>query len=123
MQRDEYSDSPVYWEDFRGCSISIDDGDNPLLFEGEESDGDADDAETDAGIELYRQGEKIDLTRGEWLAALRKFQEMGWEPEVTFERYLMTPAFIKHDEGEANEGGWLSFVLYVRSNSLTRPIA
>jgi hypothetical protein len=38
MQRDEYADSPVHSEDFRGFSISVEDDDNELLFDTESNE-------------------------------------------------------------------------------------
>jgi hypothetical protein len=38
MQEDEYSDVPIYGLDFEDCEISIEDDENPLLFDEDENE-------------------------------------------------------------------------------------
>ena len=102
MERYEgYSDPPAHSSDFSNCTISVDDDDNPLLFEPEEPEPGEEGANSETALELYRRGEKIDLTSDEWRAALGTFQDWCWEPETGLDRYSISPAFVKHDEGNA----------------------
>lgn len=86
-------------------TISVEDDDNPLLFEPEPGEEEAD---SGTGLELYRRGEMIDLASEEWRAALGTFEDWGWEPEAGLDRYSTPLAFVKHDEGKAmQEAGHL----------------
>ena len=56
-QDEEYSDTPVNSEDFRGCSITVDDDDNELLSRSESDE----EEDPDIPLELCRQDERIKL--------------------------------------------------------------
>lgn len=87
----------VYAEDFRGCSVSIEDDDNDLLYELEPPEGD--NVDPDPWIEVYRDGEAIKLTLSEWHAAIRQFEESGWEPAENIETYSSPGISIGAEDG------------------------
>ncbi len=120
MDRESAEDdgTPSGSSDALHCSITIDDDDNSLLFESAEAGGDGEDAESDPEIEIYRRGEKIELTRNEWRAALGLFEDMGWEPSMALDRYLEPPAFIKNEDGKAMEEGGRQFWIMIDQNAV-----
>jgi hypothetical protein len=98
MQRDDQSsDTPVHSEDFRGCSISVDDDDNDLLFDSESSE----EEEPDISLELCRQGEKINLSLNEWRAAILAFKQSGWEAGGDLDVYSTPGIAIGNEDGLA----------------------
>jgi hypothetical protein len=98
MKQDEYSDTPVHSEDFRDCSISVDDDDNELLFH---SDSSEEEEDPDIPLELCRQGEKINLSLKEWSAAILAFKESGWEPGGDLDVYSTPGIGIGSEDGLA----------------------
>lgn len=95
MQQDEGSETAVHSENFRGCSISVDDDDNELLFAEESND----EEEPDPWLELSREDEKVKLKLSEWRAAIREFKESGWEPAEDFEKYGTPGITVSAEDG------------------------
>jgi hypothetical protein len=52
-------------------------------------------------IELYRRGEKIEMSMEGWRITLAVFQEEGWFPTHAIETYLRLPGIVTQDEGKA----------------------
>jgi len=98
MKQDEYSDTPVHSEDFRGCSVSVDDDDNELLFDSAPSEEEED---PDIPLELCRQDEKINLSLKEWRAAVLDYKQSGWEASGDLDLYSTPGIAIGSEDGLA----------------------
>lgn len=83
------------------CTISIEDTDNELL-----SDSDEEQEDADAPLMLCR-GEIINLTLGQWRAAILAFKESGWEPGGDVDVYSTPGIAIGAEDGVAmQEAGY-----------------
>jgi hypothetical protein len=121
MQKGEGAETPIYSDDFRNCSVSIEDDDNDLLYESESIE--AVDTDPDPWLEVYREGERIKLTQSEWRAAIHQFEESGWEPSENAEVYSTPGITISADEGVGmQEAGDLLWRLIDRTPMLAESI-
>jgi hypothetical protein len=96
-QDEEYSDTPVNSEDFRGCSITVDDDDNELLSRSESDE----EEDPDIPLELCRQDERIKLSLNEWRAAILAFKQSGWEAAGDLDVYSTPGIAIGSEDGLA----------------------
>lgn len=114
MEEDEDTDAPVHSEEFRGCSISVDDDDNELLRDDDSSEGE----HPDAWLEVCREGEKIKLTLKEWRAALVAFKESGWDAGEDLDVYTETGIAIGREDGLAMQEAGYSLWRMIDQNAV-----
>ena len=105
MEQGEDSEEPVHADDFRSCSVSIEDDDNELLYDSDSSEED----DPAPWLELCREGEMIKLTASEWRAAIREFKESGWEASEDLDEYSTPGIAIGAEDGAAMQEAGYSF--------------